>query len=159
MVEKKRSFGKITKKDVHNIPQICKKTNVCCVPSCSNTCKQFYLFPSDPERTRVWNAVLYKYEENKMKNIKNKLICKLHFEERYLTNNGSLTHDAIPTLYLSEEEEQDQESELSDYNDVIESFNSSYPSFDDSYMMEANVEICETGEDLKLENDNEVSFD
>lgn len=156
-MEKKRRYAtaKHVKKQTKKSPPT-RKSNACCISSCNNVCKQFYLFPSDSERSKDWNDIINKCGGGDIGNMKNKLICRIHFEEKYLTKNNSLTQNAIPTLYLAEEEEDDQ-SELSDYNDVIESFNSSYPSFDDNYMMEANVEICETGEALELENDNQVS--
>lgn len=157
-MEKKRRYGtaKTLKKEFKKRAPVIRKSNVCCISSCSNSCKQFYLFPSDPERFKEWNDIINKYRAD-IGHIKNKLICRIHFEEKYLTKNNSLSKKAIPTLYLADEGEEDEQSELSDYNDVIESFNSSYPCFDDSYIMEANVEICETGEALELKNDHQVS--
>ncbi|KAL5290018.1 TIGD2.2 family protein [Megaselia abdita] len=157
-MEKKRQYStsKLLKKEVKLNSPLIRKSNCCCVSSCSNSCKQLYLFPSDPERNEEWNEIINKNGGEDVTHMKNKLICRIHFEEKYLTKNNSLTKDAIPTLNLVEEAEDDQ-SDLSDYYDVIESFNSSYPCFDDdsSYMMEANVEIRETGESLRIENDDQ----
>lgn len=131
--------------------------NVCCIVSCDNTSKQFYLFPSNPIKLEKWLESVSEYSKGSHKILKNTLICIKHFEKKYLKRDNSLTDNAVPTLNLKsdkidkhEEFEGEEQSDISDYNDVIESFNSSYPSFDENSMVEV-LEICES-------DDDEVSF-
>lgn len=165
VTEKKRRYT-TAKQDMNqridNTPLI-KNYNACCISSCENSCKPFYLFPSNSERSKEWKKSIKQFSGEDITNTKHKCICRKHFQEKYLTKKSLLTKNAIPTLFFLAEEDDDDyddnQSETSDYNDVIETFNSSYPCLDDSCMMEANVEICETGEALKLEeHDNQVRY-
>ena len=94
----------------------------CCLSSCCNDEDQYYKIPVERRKLKKWSSNLnLKISESPKTNF----ICKSHFEPRYIKDN-SLTDEAIPTLYLDNSEEQ---SENSDYNDVMESFNDSYLDF------------------------------
>ncbi|KAL5290913.1 hypothetical protein ACFFRR_010354 [Megaselia abdita] len=78
----------------------------CCVASCPRTqsqprttidCFKCYLFPSSEQRAASWWEALGRAP---IKTKRNSVICKKHFEPRFITSDGCLTANAIPTLYL-----------------------------------------------------------
>lgn len=83
-----------------------RKTYKCCIPSCpitsndiaSNNDRTFYLFPTRKGGEQSWKNALSVCGISKYN--KTNVICKRHFEKRFIKDNNCLTTNAIPTLYL-----------------------------------------------------------
>ncbi|XP_028156630.1 uncharacterized protein LOC114350154 isoform X6 [Ostrinia furnacalis] len=82
----------------------------CCVPGCkdltdSSSARHLHSFPNpitDRERYRKWMLAIYGENADDTDEHKVRRICTSHFEAKYHCRFGRLSNNAIPTLNLSE---------------------------------------------------------
>ncbi|KAF2904391.1 hypothetical protein ILUMI_01781 [Ignelater luminosus] len=82
-----------------------------CIRATKNSEKDFHFFHypvKDPERCLKWitNAKKPNFQNLPEDQLRNKVVCQLHFENQYFTNANRkrLVHDAVPTLDAGSED-------------------------------------------------------
>ncbi|XP_063831846.1 uncharacterized protein LOC135081058 isoform X2 [Ostrinia nubilalis] len=133
----------------------------CCVPGCkdltdSSSARHLHSFPNpitDRERYRKWMLAIYGENADDTDEHKVRRICTSHFEAKYHCRFGRLSNNAIPTLNLSES---DNELKCSDVEYLDEDLE------DDFYLADPLKESLDKEQPTiaaKLEQDFKMALD